>query len=138
MGRTKRARRLGSGSGEFTGDGFLVFFFGEIGIGATARRQAGITGHEPQSLGHSPFLSKCHFAESLNLNGMEWLELHRVGILDKINRIYKIRERRGVNELGVNGGEFCSGGEFLVRRRGNKGFLFCRCAAITPAIMGLF
>lgn len=34
---------------------------------------------------------------------MEWLEL---GILDKINRIYKIRERRGVNELGVNGGVF--------------------------------
>jgi len=30
------------------------------------------------------------------------------------------------------------GGEFLVRRRGNKGFLFCRCAAITPVIMGLF
>jgi hypothetical protein len=56
-----------------------VFFFGEIGIGATARRQAGITGHEPQSLGHSPFLSKSHFAESLNLNGMEWLELHGVG-----------------------------------------------------------
>ena len=81
MGRTKRARRLGSGSGEFTGNRFLVFFFGEIGTGATARRQAGITGHEPQSLGHSPFLSKSHFAESLNLNGMEWLELHRVGIL---------------------------------------------------------
>ena len=57
-----------------------MFFFCEIWIGATARRQTGITGHEPQSLGHSPFFSKSHFAESLNLNGMEWLELHGVGI----------------------------------------------------------
>jgi hypothetical protein len=27
-------------------------------------------------LGHSPFFSEGHFAESLNLNGMGWLELH--------------------------------------------------------------
>lgn len=76
-------RALGSsssGSGEFTGNRFLVLFFGEIGIGATARSQSGITGHELQSLGQGPFFSKFHFAESLNLNGMEWLELHGVGI----------------------------------------------------------
>ncbi len=76
MGRAKRARRLGSSAGEFTGDEFMVFFFGEMRIGATARRQTSITGHEPQSLGHGPLFGECHFAESLNLNGMEWLELH--------------------------------------------------------------
>ena len=88
MGRANRARRLGSRAGEFTGDEFMVFFFGEIGIGAAARRQTSITGHEPQSLGHSPFFSKSHFAESLNLNGMEWFELHvcRWGFLDPPTR----------------------------------------------------
>ena len=32
-GRAKRAIRLGSGSGELTGDDFLAFRFGKIGVG---------------------------------------------------------------------------------------------------------
>ena len=67
---------LSSGTGEFAGDGFLVFLFGEMRIGAAGCRQTGVPGHEPQSLGHGPLLGECHFAESLDLNGMKRLKLH--------------------------------------------------------------
>ena len=82
--------------------------------------------------------------------GFEWdgaARVASVGILDKINKIYRISERRGGNELRVSGGVFVAavydrrgwafgahrrnativGGEFLARRRGNEGQMFCRC-----------
>jgi hypothetical protein len=53
-------------------------------------------------LGHGPLFSKCHFAESLNLNGMEWLELHgcRWGFLDRMIRLRAARLRRDMSAYG--------------------------------------
>lgn len=73
-GRAKRAIRLGSGSSELTGDYFLVFHFGEIWVGTAGCAESGIPRHEPKPLGHGPLFGKTHFAEALELNGMQWLE----------------------------------------------------------------
>ena len=71
--------RSGSGTGEFTGDNFLAFDFGKIGIGAAGGGKARGARHEPKTLGHGPLFGKAHFAEALELNGMQWLEKQSIG-----------------------------------------------------------
>ena len=70
-GRTKSSIRLGSGTGEFTGNNFLAFYLGKIGTHAAGSIEACIAGHEPKPLRHSPFLGEAHLAEALNLDGMQ-------------------------------------------------------------------
>ena len=66
--------RLGSGTGEFTGDNFLAFHFGKIGIGTAGGGEAGVPRHEPKTLRNGPLLSEAHLAEALELDGMQWIE----------------------------------------------------------------
>lgn len=75
-GRAKRAIRLGSGSGELTGDDFLVFRFGEIGIGTAGCAESSIPRHEPKPLGYGPLFGKAHFAEALDLDRMQGFKNH--------------------------------------------------------------
>jgi hypothetical protein len=77
MGRAKRARRLGSGSGEFTGDEFLAVFFGECGVGSAGGSESGVAGHEPEALGDGEFFGEGHFADALELDGVQWFEEHK-------------------------------------------------------------
>jgi hypothetical protein len=58
------------------GNEFMVFLFGEVGVGATGGGEAGVAGHEPKVLRDGPFFGEGHFAEALNLDGVEGFEVH--------------------------------------------------------------
>ena len=75
-GRAKRAIRLGAGSAEFTGDDFLAFRFGKIGVGSVGCAESGIPRHKPKPLGHGPLFGKAHFAKALDLDWMQGFKNH--------------------------------------------------------------
>ena len=66
--------RSGSGTGEFTRDDFLAFHLGKIGIATPGGGKAGVPSHKPKPLRHGPLFSKAHFPETLELNGVQWIE----------------------------------------------------------------
>jgi hypothetical protein len=109
---------LGSAACEFTGDEFLAVFFGECGVGAAGGGESGVAGHEPETLGDGPLFGEGHFAEALDLEGVEGFEVHGRGALRAEGGGRKTEDGGRRSEVGGRRSEARRRGGAEARRRG--------------------